>query len=187
MSMTHCTKERIGLFRALSILHLSVLLLFALLGTALRAQTIQIKLVDGRSGRTMADKCTYVAVGNRSNPNSGSPLQTQTDKDGAVTLHLTDGGANINNAAQNLVCGLSGVINPVVKYGDTIYIRPGYVLCQLRSPDYSWLAMANFSTEEVLQHGIATANTCGKATASPKPGELTIFVRPLTWWEKLKQ
>jgi hypothetical protein len=32
-----------------------------------------------------------------------------------------------------------------------------------------------------------TDNDCGKATASPKPGELIIFVRPLTWWEKLKQ
>jgi hypothetical protein len=47
--------------------------------------------------------------------------------------------------------------------------------------------MTNFSTEEILQHGVATANTCGKATASPKPGEVILFVRPLTWWEKLKQ
>jgi hypothetical protein len=41
--------------------------------------------------------------------------------------------------------------------------------------------------EGVLQQGIATPNTCGKATASPEPGDLIIFVRPLTWWEKLKQ
>ena len=181
------TVFEVRFFRALSILRLSMLVLFALLGTALRAQTVQIKLVNGRSGRSMADKCIYAAVGNRSNPNSGSPLQTQTDKDGTVTLHLTDDGANINNATQNLVCGLSGVINPVVKYGDTIYVRPGYVLCQFRSPDYSWLTMTNFSTEEILQNGVVTANTCGKATASPKPGEVIIFVRPLSWWEKLKQ
>jgi hypothetical protein len=41
--------------------------------------------------------------------------------------------------------------------------------------------------KQVVQQGIVTANTCGKATASPKPGEVTIFVRPLTWWEQLKQ
>jgi hypothetical protein len=187
MSMTHCSKGCSDFFKALSVLSLLVPIVFALSGTALRAQTIQVKLVNGRSGRTMADKCIYVAVGNRSNPNSGSSLPTQTDKDGTVTLHLTEEGANINNATQNLVCGLSGVINPVAKYGDTIYVRPGYVLCQLRSPDYSWLAMTNFSTEEVLQHGVATANTCGKARASPQPGEVILFVRPLSWWEKLKQ
>jgi hypothetical protein len=187
MSMTHGSKERIDFFSALSIVRLLALLLFALLGTALRAQTIQIKLVNGTSGHAMADKCIYVAVGNRSNPSSGSSLQTQTDKDGYVTLHLTDDSANPNNLTQNLVCGLSGVINPVVKRADTIYVRPGYVLCQLRSPGYSWLAMTSFSTEEVLQHGVATANTCGKATAPSTPGQVIIFVRPLTWWEKLKQ
>jgi len=187
MSMTHYSKGRIDFFRTLSVLSLSALLVLALSGTALRAQTIEIKIVNGRSGRPMADKCIYVAVGNKSNPNSGSSLPTQTDKDGAVTLHLTDEGANINNATQDLVCGLSGVINPVAKYGDTIYVRAGYVLCELRSPDYSWLAMKGFSTEKVLQHGVVTANTCGKDTASPKPGEVILFVRPLTWWEKLKQ
>ena len=79
-----------------------------------------------------------------------------------------------------------GVINPVVKYGDTIGINTGYVLCQSHTSDYSWLARMDFSTEKVLQSGIVTANTCGKATASPKPGEVTLFVRPLTWWEKVK-
>ena len=54
------------------------------------------------------------------------------------------------------------------------------MLCQLRKPDDSWLAMTDFSTKKVLEEGIVTANTCGKATASPKPGELVIFVRPLT-------
>ena len=61
-----------------------------------------------------------------------------------------------------------------------------YVLCESRTPDYSWLAIRTFSTAEVLQHGVVTANTCGKATASPQPAEIIIFVRPLTWWEKFK-
>jgi hypothetical protein len=187
MSMTGRSKMRIDFFTTLSVLSLSVLLALALSGTAIRAQTIEVKLVNGQSGRPMADKCMYVAVVNRSNPNSGSSLSTQTDKGGAVTLHLTDEGGKISNVSQKLVCGVLGVINPVAKYGDTIYVRAGYVLCQLRKPDYSWLAMLDFSTKQVVQQGIATPNTCGKATASPKPGELIIFVRPLTWWEKLKQ
>ncbi|HEV2233150.1 MAG TPA: hypothetical protein VGV68_07080 [Terriglobia bacterium] len=114
-------------------------------------------------------------------------LETQTDNNGVITVRLTKEDMEINTQTQRLACGLSGVINPVVKYGDTISIRPGFVLCQPRTPDYSWLAMVDFSTKKVIQSGSITANTCGKATASPKPGELIIFVRPLSWWEKLKQ
>jgi hypothetical protein len=72
------------------------------------------------------------------------------------------------------------VIDPVVKYSDEIRINVGYVLCELRKSDFSWLAIRRFSTPQVLQHGVVTANTCGKATASPQPGEIIIFVRPLT-------
>jgi hypothetical protein len=125
-------------------------------------------------------------VGDRAKPTSGPLLQTQTDKHGVTTVRLADEDTQIIQN-QRLACGLSGIINPVVKYGNTISVRAGYVLCQTRTPAYSWLAMTDFSTTELLEHGIVTGNTCGKVTASPKPGEVTIFVRPLTWWEKLKQ
>jgi hypothetical protein len=61
------------------------------------------------------------------------------------------------------------------------------VPCQLLKPDYSWLVIQTFSTRDVLQFGVVTENLCGKAKASPEPGELVIFVRPLTFWEKMKQ
>ncbi len=187
MSMTHCIKGRSDFFTALSVLSLSVPIVFALSGTALRAQTIQVRIVNGRNGHPVADQCMYVWVGDRFNPSSGPPLETQTDKNGIISLRLTHEDGKTNNESQRLACGLAGSINPIAKYGDTISIRTGYVLCQPRTPDYSWLASADFSTEQVVQHGVATANTCGKATASPGPMELIIFVRPLTWWEKLKQ
>jgi hypothetical protein len=44
-----------------------------------------------------------------------------------------------------------------------------------------------FSTKEVLQKGIVMPNTCGKAMASPIPGVVVIFVRPLSWWQIFKQ
>lgn len=165
-------------------------LLLLVLGLSVRvvyAQTIELKLIDGRNGHPIANKCIYIAVGDNSKPQSGSLLSTQTDVDGAVALQLMDEDLNVNNVSRKLACGLSGVINPAVKYGDTVYIRTGYVLCQQHEPGSSWLAMTNYSTKQVLQHGIATANTCGKVTAPPKPGELIVFVRPLTWWEKLKK
>ena len=74
-----------------------------------------------------------------------------------------------------------------MKYIDSIGINAGYVLCQPRTPNYSWLARMAPPTKKVLEQGIVTPKTCGKTTASPKPGEVIIFVRPLTWREKLKQ
>ncbi len=167
----------------------SLFLLFVLgsYGMALHAQTIRIKLVDGRNGRPMADKCINVWVGDRSAPKSRPLLETQTDKNGVANLHLTEQDAEVSKQSQQLACGLQGVIDPVVKYGDTVSIRAGYVSCQPHRADYSWLAMLDLSAEEVLQSGIVTPNACGKAKASPTPGEIVLFVRPLSWWEKLKE
>lgn len=163
------------------------LLILGSFGTSFGAQTIKIRLVNGRSGRAMTDKCIYVGAGDRSDPKSGSLLQTQTDGGGVVNLRLIEKGTEINTQGRPLACGLWGVINPVAKYGDTIYIRTGYVLCRPHTPDYSWLAMVNFSTKKVLESGVATANVCGKAKASAKPGEIILFVRPLSFWERLKE
>jgi hypothetical protein len=187
MSMTHCSKRRIDFFAAMPVLGLSVLLVLALSGKALRAQIVEIKIVNGRNGHSVANRCMNVWVGDRSNPRATPLLETQTDTNGIIRLRLTDEDAKIDVQSQQLVCGLQGVINPIVKYGDTIGIRAGYVSCQPHTPDYSWLAMTDFTTKQVVQQGIVTTNACGKATASPKPGEVILFVRPLTWWEKLKQ
>jgi len=191
MPVTARSKTRVSSFAVLfslrSVVEFLLLLAFCLFGTALHAQTLEIKLVNGRDGRPIAGKCIYVWVGDRSKTSSGPLLQTETDRSGSAVLRLTHADGEINTQSQLLSCGLRGLINPVVKYGDTISVRAGYVLCQRNTPDYSWLARTDFSTEEVLQRGIVTANICGKATASPKPGEVILFVRPLSWWEKLKQ
>jgi len=144
---------------------------------------IEIKLVDGRSGHPMSDTCVNVWVGTERKTAMAIP----TDESGIARLRLTDKDdeADIHNRSKD--CGEFGVVNPVVKYDGSIRINAGYVLCQSRAPDQSWLAVTDFSTERILERGVVTANTCGKATASPKPGAVIIFVRPLTLWEKLKQ
>lgn len=53
-------------------------------------------------------------------------------------------------------------------------------------PDYSWLAITDFSMKMVVQQGIVPPNACGNATAWQEPGEVVLFVRPVSWWEKLK-
>lgn len=155
--------------------------------TCVCAQSIRIKLENGKNGRPIANKCIDVWVGDKSMPKSRPLLQTQTDDDGIASLRLTTEDSHTNTQVQQLSCGLAGFIDPLVKYGDTIGVRSGYVVCQGHRGDYSWLAILDFSTKEVLQSGIVTSNMCGKVKASPEPGEIVLFVRPLTFWEKLKE
>jgi hypothetical protein len=191
MPMTERSRTRVTFsavrFPFKSVVELLLLAALASSATVLCAQTVEVKLVNGRSGRPVADQCIGLWVGNRSKPSSGPLLETQTERNGVTTVRLTNDDTKISTQNQRLACGLMGVINPVVKEGDTISIRAGYALCQPHTPDYSWLVMTDFSTKELLQRGIVTTNTCGKSTASPKPGEVILFVRPLTWWEKLKR
>lgn len=158
-------------------------LTFSSVGTLLSGQAIEVKLIDGRNGRPIANTCVNVWVGNQQR----DALAIPTDKNGVARLQLTDSDAEVNTQDRWKQCGEFGVINPVVKFEGSISINAGYVLCQPQATDYSWLAMKTFPTKQLLVEGVATANACGKHTASPRPGEVIIFVRPLSFWEKVKQ
>jgi hypothetical protein len=161
----------------------AIALLFASSGTVLHAQTIKIKFVNGKSGQPIANTCvnTWVGTGRI------EAMAIPTDKDGVAWLYLTDKHTEVNTQNRPKNCGDFGVAHPVVKYADTIRVVAGYAVCQPHASDYSWLATMTFSTKQIVQRGIVTPNNCGKSTASANPGELVIFVRPRTWWEKLKQ
>jgi hypothetical protein len=42
-----------------------------------------------------------------------------------------------------------------------------------------------YSIDTILSKGIVTENNCGKAWVEPTPGVLVIYLRPMTFWEKL--
>ena len=149
----------------------------------LSAQTIEVKLIDGRNGHAIANTCVNVWVGEHQK----DALAIPTDKDGVASLRLTDIDTEISTQNRWKQCGEFGVTNPVVRFGDSITINAGYVLCQPQGTDYSWLALKKFPTKQILAEGVVTPNTCGKHTASPVPGQVFVFVRPLSFWEKLKQ
>jgi hypothetical protein len=109
-----------------------------------------------------------------------------TDKDGIARLRLTDNDDEVNLHMREKYIGNNVVIDPIVKYDENFRVNVPFVICYPHVRDYSCLAIANISTKQLLQQGIVWPNACGKVTASPKPGELIVFVRPLSWWEKLK-
>ena len=166
------------------VLNCLVPVLLILPGMSLSAQTIEIKLVDGRNGRPMVGASSYVNVwvgGERK-----EAIAIPTDEEGVARLQLTTNPSKVNipNSKDN---GSIVVDHPVVKYDESFRINAPYVLCGPGGGSYSWLELKNFSTKEVLNHGFASANTCGKATVSPQSGQVVLFVRPLTFWEKMKQ
>jgi len=162
-------------------------LFFALCTTALCAQTIQIKLVDGKTGRLVGRAC--VGVWNRKD--SQLPVYMSTDKDGVARLRLTQKDSEVDISYNpKLGCGGTGTTNPVLKYEDTlaIYSTGDHPSCALPAtmPNARWKETDPIRTNEVLQKGFVSANTCGKATASPQPGIVVLFVRPRNFHERVQ-
>jgi hypothetical protein len=147
------------------------------------AQTVEIRLVNGRNGHSMSNSHVNVWVG----PKPKSTMIIPTDKDGIARLRLTDNDGEVDLHIRKSSEGGDVVIDPIVKYDESFRVNVPFVICYPHVRDYSWLAFTNISTKQLLQQGIVWPNSCGKTTASPKPGELVIFVRPLNLWEMLKQ
>jgi hypothetical protein len=162
-----------------------VSLFLILHGTSLSAQTLEITLVDGRNGRPMVGPSSYVNVWVGTERKEA--IVIPTDANGVARLRLTlhAGETNIPNSSEDR--GSIVVDHPVVNYNESFRINTPYVLCVSGGSNYSWLASETFSTKEILQHGYVSPNTCGKATVSSQPGHVILFVRSLTWWEKVKQ
>ena len=165
-------------------LNLLVTVLLTMPAMSLAAQTLEIKLVDGRNGRSMVGTSAYVNVwvgGERK-----EAIAIPTDDNGVARLQLT---LNPNEENIPISTGHGTIVekHPVVKYDESFRINVPYVLCGVGEGNHSPLELKNLSTKEVLDHGYASGNTCGKVTASPQPGQVVLFVRPLRFMEKMKQ
>jgi hypothetical protein len=161
------------------------LLFFASYATALRAQTIQIMLVNGNTGRPVAGACVGVWMMKDTRMGVFIP----TDKNGVARLRLTQKDNEVDISYNSkLGCGGNGAINPILKYDDTLTTyttgyNPSCAFAQ-NVPKARWKGI-DFSTKEVLQHGAGSANTCERATASPQSGEVILFVRSRSFREKV--
>jgi len=114
-------------------------------------------------------------------------VDLRTDKSGDAELRLTQNGSDVDSHYNlKLNCGGDGAINPVLKDNGIIVMASGdYPPCLLpESVPGSRNKEFEFSTKEVIEHGVASANTCGNVAASPKPGEIILFVRPRNHQEK---
>lgn len=165
-------------------LNLLATVLLTMPAMSLAAQTLEIKLVNGKNGRPMVGTSAYVNiwVGGERKEAIAIPM----DDKGVARLQLTlnPNEVNVPNSTGH---GTIVANHPVVQYDESFRINVPYVVCGAGDGDRSPLGLKNFSTKDVLEHGYASANTCGKVTATPQPGQVVLFVRPLTFMEKMKQ
>jgi len=115
-------------------LNFLVIVLLILPATSLSAQTIEIKLVDGRNGHPIVGTSSYVNIwvgGERK-----AAIAVPTDEKGVARLQLTlnPSEVNIPNSKNNSSIVLD---HPVVKYDESFRINAPFVLCGSGGENYS--------------------------------------------------
>lgn len=165
----------------------------ARLGAPLHAQDIHIKVLNARNGKPITNECVNVFTRQEL---GSSTLLIPTDREGVALLHVEGDHAVPVGAPLGRRCGGSETLHPTVGHADTIQISGDYYLaCQEYGKTMPGEGaggpgrdqrMPSYSVAKILLSGIAAANTCGRFTAQPKPGELILYVRPLSLLEKLR-
>jgi hypothetical protein len=140
---------------------LSAILSFGILFcSSTLAQTIHLRVLNGRNGRPISSERVQVWIDITMDGNTQViPRQLSTDSNGQAELYV--GGATTIRIAS-------------IDYFDCRPFRKN-------------APRPTYSVAEILSSGLATANRCGKPRVEARPGEVVFFVRPFTWWEELKR
>jgi hypothetical protein len=167
---------------------LLILSFAGLFGRTAHAQDIRIKVLNGRSGKPITNECLNVWI-----PNFyGAHIVARTNKRGTVILHVTE-----SAFSGEVRCGGWPVAAARPKDGETITVSgDNYVACQEYGNTLPADAanrgvlkqlMPSYSISRIADSGLSSSNTCGKFRAKAKPGELIFFVRPRSFFEKMRE
>ena len=149
-------------------------ILFAVAPIGLLAQTatIHIRVLDGRTGKNLPGmKLAFVDYHN--------------DRDGS-----TDADLNGRKIVETSADGDSYSANPNA-HGVLVFDGLGsgvWVPCTRQklydSDTRTYGSEHLYPVSTIVASGLVASNNCSGRTATAKPGELIVFVRPATWWEK---
>jgi hypothetical protein len=150
-------------------------ILFATAPFGLLAQTatIHVRVLDGRSGKNLSGMAlTFVDY------HAGQVGGADGDLNGRTLVKTSvDGDLYIANPNVHGVL-VFDVLDRAVWW--TRCSRQRFYNRDTRAYGSEYL----YPVSTIVASGLATSNNCSKKTAMAKPGELIIFVRPVTWWEK---
>lgn len=190
--------KRRGTFRLTRPLQTLLLLEFALVffnmsASLVWAQVIRITVLNAHNGKAVPNECLNVSFGSW----HGADLVTPTDDKGDVVLHL--GAGKVEADGMPHACNGTAILGPktLPKGVDALTISGDhYVVCQeygkivpgqpITSDSLKEL-MPSYSIDRIVKTGLTASNTCGRFRIKAIPGELVLFVRPVTWLEKMKQ
>jgi hypothetical protein len=148
---------------------------FALVPIGLLAQTatIHVRVLDGRTGKNLSGM-DLEFVDYHSDPDG----RTHSDLNGRMTVTTTvDGDSYIAHPDAHGVLvfdvlGVDGAWTPCIR--QKLY----------DSNTQTYGSEHLYPVATIVASGLVAKNNCSRRTATPKPGELVIFIRPATWWEK---
>jgi len=170
---------RVGYVRSRSLAGLGKIivasLLLADLASAARAQEIRVKFLDARTGRPVTYEGAQIWVG--IGTGMGPLVAPAHNKEGTAKFFYT--GHTIRAIWPHNPGELTIPPGPQrIAAGPEVDADMCWDLGPLRLGPW-------YSISEILQHGAVSENHCGKATAKPKPGELILFIKPLSFWRRL--
>lgn len=143
------------------------------IGALAQTATIRVRVLDGRTGKNLSGMdLTFVDYHSDRNGNAHDDLNGRMD-----VKTSADGDSYVANPDAHGVL----VFNV---WGRDGYWKP---CTRQRLYDSKMQTYGNeylYQVSTVVATGLVSKNSCSKKTASPTPGELVIFIRPATWWEK---
>jgi hypothetical protein len=149
-------------------------ILFAVAPAGLLAQavTIHVRVLDGRTGKNLSGmNLEFVDYYHDSD---GS---THADLNGRMLVKASsDGDSYIANPDAHGVLVFEALGNDGVW---TPCTRQKLYDSDTRTYGKEYL----YQVSTIVASGLVAKNHCSGRTATAKPGELVIFVRPVTWWE----
>jgi hypothetical protein len=148
--------------------------LFAIapLGVLAQTATIRVRVLDGRTGKNLSGM-------------SLAFVDYRTDQDGSTHSDL-----NGRIPVKTFADGESYTANPDLR-GILVFDGLGegvWTPCTRQklynSDTRTYGSNHLYPVSTIVASGLVASNNCGRTTATAKPGELIIFVRPATWWER---
>jgi hypothetical protein len=139
---------------------LQILLCSLTLANPLEGQTIRVRILDGRNGHALSGlkRVEFVNVTPK-----GPQANYATQEGDSYRLE-------INQATNFRLYSLA------LETTDWNSYRP----CVKRGSS----SLLEFDPTQTLTTGVVSSNSCGNTNPVAKPGELVIFVRPTSLWEK---
>ena len=137
-----------------------LLVVGVIVSASLEAQTLTIRLLNGKSGRPMSNKNVTLEWSPEYITWEGSVVYFGKDGIGKVEVH----------SGAEYITMMTGP-----KIGKEPY-RIAFINCNTSLTERIQIA-------QVMKNGYVPGNACSKQSAVPQPGEIVFWAMPLPWWQ----